>query len=379
MLERDQLRTPYAARAALTHALALVIGWALAAPAFAQDDLPEEEPEEDVKKRFEEDDDIDLLDDEEELDKIERPTDNGTDLLGEEEDTPIRSGVGVDTADGYRDYQTQVRELGPDEEVLAWEQYLESFPNSLLKDRIQKRIDELMGLMYGDKIDREDDSVDAGKRDIDLAQPFSLEPTNPRQRLNAGFEWGLPNYMNLAVDYEHAILRELSIHAGLRRRYSGWSIEGGPRWAFVKSTRTNTVVALIGDFRVNTDPAFLSLKPQLAAGKKFGPVDIQLQAGIDFDTRPGGGLPIIGGGNVTYNATDVVSLFAETLLYMKTVSSEIGALSFRFNTATFGLRFHPEMEAEGDLNIGLGATVPYTSNYWMFHFGAIATQVTYTF
>ena len=46
MFERQQLRTSFVSRFGATHALALLVGFTLAAPAFAQDLLDDEEPEE---------------------------------------------------------------------------------------------------------------------------------------------------------------------------------------------------------------------------------------------------------------------------------------------------------------------------------------------
>ncbi len=355
----------------------------LTSTAFAADDdllLPDEpEEEEPAQERLERPDEVDFLDDEDEIDELgpEDGFDSG-DLLGEEEQVVLR-GPGVDTADAYRAYQSEVRNLAPDEEIIAWEQYFDLYPNTLFRERIDKRIEELSSEMYS-YIDRDEGGyVDAGDREIKIAQGMLIEPLNPRDRAQVGFEWGLPSYMNLFADYEHAFMRELSAHAGIRRRFSGWSIEMGPRWAFVKSSRTQTVVSLIGDVRLNTDPAFLAIRPQLAAGKKFGDlVDAQLQAGIDLDTRPGAGIPIIGGANITINASEQVGVFAETELYMKFVNSQLlGTLPYRFNTNTFGLRFLPQLESDNDLEVNIGASVPYTSNYWMFHFGSVMVQVNY--
>lgn len=363
--------------------VAALLGLLLAAaPAAAQDDedlLPEEETEDEpAPDRLDRPDDVDLLDDEEELDLLEGdPLDDETDLLGDEEEIVI-TGPGVDSAEVYRSYAAEVRRLAPDEEIIAWEQYLDQYPRSLFLNRIEKRIDELSDAMYSSRISRDEVGVDAAEREIYIAQGMMLEPLNPRQRAQVGFEWGLPDYMNLFADYEHQLIRELSVHGGVRRRFTGWSVESGVRWAFVKASRTQTVVSLIGDVRVNTDPAFLGLRPQLAAGKKFGDmVDLQVQAGVDLDTRPGAGVPIIGGANLTIHAADNVGVFAETQAYMKFINGgPLGSLPYRFNTSSFGLRFLPTLDT-GDLEVNIGASVPYTSNYWMFHFGSIMLQVNY--
>lgn len=351
----------------------------LAPPAMAQDDLLDDggETDEPVPPRPD-DAPMDLLeDDEEELDLLEGDEAIGEDLLGDDEEAVVHTGPGVDTADIYRQYQQKVRPLGPDEAVIAWEQYLEMYPRTMFRERINKEIDELMASLYGDRLDRDEGYVDAGSREIEIAQGLMLEPLNPRTRAQAGFEWGLPDYMNLFADYEHSFMRQLSAHAGVRRRFSGWSIEGGPRYALIKAARTQTILTVIGDLRLNADPAFFGFRPQLAFGFRAGDVDIQMQGGVDLDTRPNAGLPLVGGFNGTYNATDNVGVFAETSVYMKFVGSTLGTLPYRFNTASFGLKFYPVEQDEGRLEVNVGASVPYTFNYWMFHFGSIVTQVNY--
>lgn len=305
--------------------------------------------------------------------------DDGTDLLGETIDKDQIGGEGQDNAKIYRRFQEKVEDYVIDEELVAWEGYLEDYPNTLFRDRIEKRMDELEARMYEERLDLDGpDRVDADKRDFAFSQALLLSSLNPRTRLQAGFEWGLPNYMNLFVDYEHQLQNDLAFHVGAGRRFTGWSLEGGVHWAFIKSARTKTIVALLGDVRLNTNPAFLGLRPQLAIGKKFGNLDLQAQGGVEIDSRGNAPMKGIGGANLSYRANDNISAFLETSLYMKSVNWQDGG-SFRFNLATFGLKFYPLV---GDLDLGqvevnVGASVPYTANYWMYHYGSIMAQVNY--
>jgi len=345
----------------------------------SDDEDAEEKSDEDAPKRMEGNDDLDLDDDEDELDAFEfEDTKDSDDLLEDDSDTVEIGGPGQDNAGVYRQQQDIVKDLSTDEEVIAWESYLETYHNTLFREQIEGRVEALMEQMHAVRIDRTSIGTDAGNREIEFAQALLLESLNPRTRFQSGFEWGLPDYINIMVDYEHQLRRDLSVHAGIKHRYTGWSLESGVRWAFIKSSRTKTIVALIGDLHINTDPAFLGLRPQLGLGKQWGPIDVQMQIGPDLELRSIMGLRLIGGANVTYRAAENVAVFGETNINMKNLAWDQGG-SFRFNVMSFGLKFYPGSggAGSGDMEVNLGASVPYTTNYWMYHFGSIMVQVNY--
>jgi hypothetical protein len=308
-----------------------------------------------------------------------------TDLL---EDEPVNPTSG-DTEVIYRKKQTQLAQLEADEELAGWEAYLAQYPNSAFRKRIESRMEELEDKIYELGPTGPGPQVDAGKLEIDFAQAMQLENLNPRTRLQGAFEWGLPDYLNIGADYEHQILRTLSIHGGVRRRYLGFNVEAGARWALVKSTRTNTIVSLIADVRVNTIPAYPGFRPQLAAGKRFGKLDAQLQGGVDLEYRTWLGPDLettvsaiqpnfVGGASFFYAASDRVGLFAETATYMKPLPAD-GAFAgglFRFNVISFGMKFFPGSGAK-DKEVNVGATVPYMQQWWQFHYGSIMGQFNY--
>lgn len=377
----------------------LLLALTLSAPALAQDDgddddidlLEDDETDEEHQAREAEerarlqdaDDMEDLLGDDEDieaLDDVELGEDAATeDLLGEEIEQDTIGGPGHDTAEIYRSMLARTADMIVDEEVIAWEGYLKKYPQSSFRDRIEQRTDELMDEMYSQRIRRDDPGrLDADQREILFSQGLLIENLNPRTRIQGGFEWGLPDYMNLMVDYEHQLRRDLSVHAGLRHRYTGWAFGPGVRWAFIKSARTKTIVALLADFQLNFDPFFLGLRPQVGVGRKFGALDLQLQAGVDVDTRAKAAPKAIGGLNATYYASDNIAGFLETSLYMGNLAWDQGDI-FRFNLATFGLKFYPRVEPLdlGQVEINVGASVPYTSSYWMYHYGSIMGQVNY--
>jgi hypothetical protein len=290
----------------------------------------------------------------------------------EEELGPV---VGGDTAADYRAALEAAKGMGTDEEMAFWEDYLARFPNTQFNTQVRERIDQLMDEMYNRRIER-GGTVDAMDQEVRIAQGLLIENLNPRTRLQAGLEWGNPDWINLQVDYEHAFARTFSVHGGIRHRYTGWGLDLGPRWAFVKSTRTQSVVSLLGDIHFNTNPAFVSFRPQLAAGKRFGPVDLQIQGGTDLELRSGVELRLLGGANVMWRASDTFGLFLETSSLMKSLSWE-GDM-FRFNTISLGMKFFPlSGENQEKLDINIAGTAPYSQSYWQYHFGGVDAQVNY--
>lgn len=110
----------------------------------------------------------------------------------------------------------------------------------------------------------------------------------------------------------------------------------------------------------------------------MGKLDLQIQLGADFEFRKHASPRLLTGLNATYHAADQVSIFAETSLYMR----NFGATdfeTFRFNLMSFGMKFYPDVKGvdKRSVEINVGASIPYTSAYWMFHFGAITAQVNY--
>ncbi len=342
---------------------------------------PPPPPEDDEEEPQEGDEEFD----EEELEEYRDPLEDETDLLEEEEVTPVSD----DTDAEFRATETRLRKLGPDEEIEGWEQYLAKYPNSAYRPRIESRIEQLMDELYtagprGVPLTEED----ALRQEIDLAHPLQLENINPRSRLELGFEWGLPNYVNFLVDYEHQFQRQVSLHAGIRRRYQGWNLEVGPRWAIIKSTRTQTILSVWVDLHMTTTPVYPGARPQIALGKIFGDkLHASIQAGPDFDLRidaPETELQtkFVGGANFYYAASDRVGVFLEGYANYKILGAD-GAFepsTYRFNVATFGLKFYPGTGAIGedrDMEVNVGASIPFSVQYWQFHYGSIMGQFNY--
>lgn len=343
------------------------------------------------------DDDFDFLDDEEDIEDeegAEEDEDLGFDTAPEEEeedfdftepvdDEDPLDGVdmeleGVDTAEIYRDHQEEVERLPPEEEAMAWEKYLREYPNTQFRTRIESRIEKLEDRMYDSRIVDEEERVEAGKAELNFAQPFTIESIDPRKKVRAGVEFGLPGYVAPILDFEWAFLRSLSAHAGIRGRYGGVSFEPGVKWAFVKSAKSNTIVTLLGDFRMNTNPTYVGIRPQLAAGQRITPgggdldIDIQAQFGTELVTYGLFSPRVVGGANVTVSPGDTVRFFFEANMYMKDLGWDQGE-SFRFNTVSFGVKFleRNKTGADSRFEIGGGAIAPYSASYWSFHSGAI--------
>ncbi|MEC9391546.1 MAG: hypothetical protein VX944_15845 [Myxococcota bacterium] len=369
--------------------VAFAAGPALAADddLLLDDDLEEEDEDDGVfLPRFDEEDSMDEDPDdaglEEEASEFESILGSEAETVNidigleeDEDDLPLdQLPPGTDNASIYRAQMNDVSGMAADEEGMAWEQYLQTYPNSVFRKQVEDRIDELSESMFA--ADRPKDSVDEGQRELDFSQAMLMEAVDPRSRIRAGFEWGYINWINLIIDYEHQLQRNMSVHGGLQHRYSGWSLEGGVRYALVKSTRTNLIVTAIGDVHLNLDPIAPGLRPLLAVGKRFALtgdayVDVQAQAGPDLMLYPGMFSPrVLAGLNTTISPSDKVKIFIETTSVMKDLGWSEGE-SFRFNQIAFGMRF----QGKGKSVIGTGASVPYSANYWRYHYGSVMADM----
>ena len=353
-----------------------------------EDDLEEEDDDGIFLPRFDEDDSMDEDPDdaglEEEASEFESILGSEAETVNidigledDEEDLPLdQLPPGTDNASIYRAKMAEVTGMAADEEGMAWEQYLQTYPNSVFRKQVEDRIDELSESMFA--ADRRKVNVDEGQRELNFSRAMLMEAVDPRSRIRAGFEWGYIDWINLMLDYEHQLQRNMSVHGGLQHRFSGWSLEGGVRYALVKSTRTNLIVTAIGDLHLNLDPIAPGLRPLLAVGKRFALtgdayVDVQAQAGPDLMLYPGMFSPrVMAGLNATISPSDKVKIFVETMSVMKDLGWSEGE-SFRFNQIAFGMRF----QGKGKSVIGTGASVPYSANYWRYHYGSVMADMNY--
>ncbi len=314
--------------------------------------------------------------------------DFGEDEFEEDRDVSAR-GEGEDNAQIYREQLDRVSSLLADEEALSWERYLKKYPNSVFKARIDERLTELEGEMYGERIAGPGgSSEDAGKVEMYFAQPLLLENIDPISKIRVGFEWGIPDYINFIGDFEYQLFRELSVHAGVRNRYDSWSVETGARYSIIKSARTRTWLTAIGDVRMSTDPIYPSIRPQLAFGQRLkvgdtSRLDFQIQGGSDLafvNTDTGDKLfdpRLVGGANVTLIPSPTVRVYMETSTTMKALGWEEGG-TFRFNVLTFGIKvMGRQKNGDPQYEIGTGASAPYTTNYWGYHVGSITGDFNY--
>jgi hypothetical protein len=381
----------------------LVAALIASAPALAQDDDDdwlfeddEEEEETPADRPDGEEDSEEFGDDPDEndetwMEEFEEPGDEldfGEDEFEEDRDVSTR-GEGEDNAQLYRDQLDRVGNLLPDEEALSWERYIKKYPNSVFRGRIDERLTELEGEMYGERIASSSGSAeDAGRAEMYFAQPLLLENIDPISKIRVGFEWGFPDYINLIGDFEYQLFRELSVHVGLRNRYDNWSAETGARYAIIKSARTRTWLTAIGDVRLGTNPVYPAVRPQLAFGQRLdlgssGWMDIQIQSGSDMafvTTETGDSLfdpRLVGGANITFVPAPTVRIFMETSSTMKALAWEEGN-AFRFNVLTFGLKIIGRQKSgDPQYEIGAGASAPYTTNYWGYHVGSITGDLNY--
>ena len=332
-------------------------------PALDPEDVPEGErdefgaPVEDLND--------DLIDDLEEL---------GEDAVQSE---------GQDNSQIYRDAVNRALELSPEDELIAWERYLEKYPKSLFRDRIDVRVDELNEEMYSDRINTGNEGYqDAKDRELFFAQPILLENIDPRTRLRVAGELGLPSYPSFIVDFEYALQRNLSVHGGLRTRYTGAGLEAGAKYALVKSSRLNLLVTGLADVHVNLNPTFVGVRPAIGVGKRFELAGraLDVQGQVMLDAELGRGVPSVrygGGLNANYQISEVVAFFGEASFNYKALdlgaaAESLGAGDFAFHVVTFGLRFTPN--AAKFARVSLNTNLPVSSRYWSYHYGAVQVE-----
>jgi len=317
-------------------------------------------------------DDLEFSDEElDDFEFLDTETDTGIDLLDGEEEPEFD-----DNAVVYRRTQERAQDMSPEEEVELWEAYLRRYERSAFEGRIQERIDAILSGLYGDG--EEGPVVDALEEEIDFSQGLNLEIINPRTTLQAGFELGIPDFVNVYIGYDHQLARNFAVGGSVRRRYTGASVEAAARYALIKSVKTNTLLTAIGIVHFNVDRAFLGFRPMIAAGKRFGDrLDVQAQFGSELELTGPVGVRLFIGANVTYRASDTVAMFVETSGQLKNITFD--PRPFNFTVLTFGLKFMPQPNGmdPGQLQFNVGANVPYATSYYMAHFGSIMAQINY--
>lgn len=334
-------------------------------------------------KEEEEPDDLDFTDEEEE----------NLEFRDEEEQETVKPrGPGEDTAQIYRETQKKLAEATPDEELIAWEAYLKKYPNSLFRERIDARTEELSALLFGERVpgsDRGARREDAANRELNFTSPLQFSSAEPRNRIGGTMEIGIPNWFAPDIGVELQILRQLSVHADIEQGPVGTGIVLGGKYALVKSARTNTVVSGALDLDLTFDPAFPTLKPRLMAGQKLPFLEglyLQTSLGVDAELRNPFGMRYFYGFNAELRANQVVYAFLETSGEIKHIGEDAFD-PFRFMVLSFGMKFVPTKggmptvlaEKNGFLVshekkpvvVVLGANFPYSSRYWGFYEGSV--------
>ena len=167
------------------------------AHAAAQDDdfLLDEDPDEDDDdveiERIDEEDEFELDGDDSELDefggdvKIDMGVVPYDDEDEEEEEAELPPGT--DNAAIYRAQLEQMVGMQPDEESMAWEAYLQTYPNTVFQKQITERMDQLGEAMFqGPRGVSREVAVDKGKQELDFSAGMLLEPIDPRSRIRVG-------------------------------------------------------------------------------------------------------------------------------------------------------------------------------------------------
>jgi hypothetical protein len=342
-------------------------------PARIEEADKEEEEPDDLDFEDEEDEEIDFRDD-------------------EEQESVKPRGPGEDTAQIYRDTQKKLSEATPDEELIAWEKYLEKYPKSLFRERIENRMEELSAELFSERVPGSDKGArreDAANRELNFTSPLQFPSAEPRNRIGGTVEIGIPNWFAPHLDAEFQLLRQLSVHAGIDRDITGTAVALGGRYAVIKSARTNTVLSGSLDLKINAIPTFVTLRPAVAFGQKLPILEglyLQAELGVDTELRAPVGLRYFYGVNAELRANDIVYAFVETSGTLK----YLGATDFDpfgFMVASFGMKFVPTKggfpsvlaedggvfvkHSKRPVLITLGANIPYSTHYWGFYRGSV--------
>lgn len=368
--------------------LGLLLGLFFAPPAHAADDddplgLDEDDADDEIPEPTLPSDDDDDLPPAPPLDP-DRDIDFEEDEFEEDVEFGARK-EGQDDARIYREAVDKTKNMDPDQEILEWERYLKKYPDSLFRGRIQERIEELSASMFDTRLGQSSEGglLDAGRAELRFAQPVQLESIDPRTKLRIGFELGFPEYLGFNADYEHQILRNLSVHGGFADRYTGENFEVGARYALIKSARTNTLLTGIFDTRFNlkAETGFhVGLRPVIGFGQRFDVMDgldVQAQLGVDLPLGYGSRFAprYVSGLNVSLALSESLRVFGETSSTIQDPFTSEVASSFRFNVLTFGAKYIARKGKTTDFaEIGAAATLPYDASYWGYHYGTIGAD-----
>lgn len=351
------------------------------------DVFKDEGPEEEAVKRSAEGDTEDSEEPKDELDFNDEDEGDEIKFEDEEEEGQVTVGErqpGEDTAQIYRDQQKKVMDMTPDEEQLAWEKYLNKYPKSLFRDRIEERMEALSVAMFNERVpgsDRGSREIDAALRELNFAQPEKFASVDTRSHAAIGFELGLPNWFSLVGDFEYAFYRQASLHVGLSGKVNGPVLHAGAKYALIKSSRTGTILTPGIDLDILTvggaDAVPLMPYPKLAFGQRIDlldGLDIQAQIGARLDLRSGFDPIYSAGLSIELRPSEVVTAFVETTGDIKYLGADDVEQPFKFFVATFGLRFRAKKptntQGDGRIDVGLAASAPYAYSYWADYNGA---------
>jgi hypothetical protein len=171
----------------------------------------------------------------------------------------------------------------------------------------------------------------------------------------------------------------------LRRDLAESQFSVGTRYAFLKSSRTQTIFSGGLDFNLNYPKVYPSLQPMLGIGQRFDVLlglDVQAQVGAVAEFSKPAAMRYLGGLSVELRGNETVAAFAETSNNVKYLSAD-EVEPFTFMVGTFGLKFFP-VKGKGDnldgrMFVDLAASIPYSWHYWGFYQGAVKSDLSFYF
>ncbi len=332
-----------------------------------------------------------LLEDEDDLvfeDEVSEEGERVEDDLFEDETagTDASSLPGQDTVETFRAKERELAGVAADEEIMAWEAYLETYPNALYRERIEARIQTLLDEQYrrastGGRLDPADPEAvtdDLRDEEIFLVSPLRLPNLNPRSRVVAGALLGVPVKVQAWADFEYAFLRNLSMHAGLWGRATGWGLEVGVRGSPVKSAKDKVLLTPALDLRLNFGPLLFAVRPQLGVGAILADrVHLLANVGAEIAAQANASAAVFGGLHLSGRIAPPISVFLEADVYARRLTRAEGA--FVFASVGLGLRFHPRLKGREDdpLEVVAAGYARAASQYVEPYQGAAAIQAAY--
>lgn len=247
--------------------------------------------------------------------------------VDEEEDILIEDDEGEpllreDNAKIYSLFKEEVEGLPELEEIDAWHDYLDEYPETMYRAEIVRRIKALeAGALDDAELDAPEwESEDDGGRgakyeEMPFDEPFGFLTLNTRKKIHLAIAYGYDSTFNYDFGLEYAFRRNFSIYGHLRHwgHGIGFAADLGVKYAVVKDVRTGGLFVVGASLKAGADPSLLvGVDPFIGLGvcPRDKPVNLQFQVGFDMRFTPWH-WDAHAGLNLTLKPSDKVHVFFE--------------------------------------------------------------------